>query len=289
MIMNRTLLLVALVSLAGCAQPFLRPGNVETISASPDGDALFQSTFSAHGGDRIDQLSDVNVAIAGDWKKLITKIQPLVTDFRYRVNSEERLLPQQGVYSALYTGPAGTKKVVRTADRTRVFYNGVASSDSDVIQSTALTAESFLLFLLGPLALEDRRDGFVRIADGKVEGRAYYRIYRELVPGLGESARDELVFWIDQETMRTFRVNITLQGFETTRQAHVDVTYLDYVERGGFVFPSKFLERVLAPINIDAHAWSLTGIDINRDYGLDDIDGPGLQGRAAANAAPLAE
>ena len=287
MSIRSALTVLVFVGLAGCAQPFLRPGNVETLDTLPNGDTLFAETFRAHGGDQVDRLDDVSVRIEGEWKKLITRIQPLVTDFRYRVNSEERLLPKQGIYAALYTGPDGNKKVVRTPDNTRVFYNGLPSTDEDVIRSTSLTAESFLLFLLGPLALADRQQGFVRIEDGSADGRSFYRIYRELEPGLGESARDELVLWIDKESKRTFRVNITLEGFRTTQGAHVDVTYLDYVERSGFVFPSTFIERVLAPINIDAHAWSLTGLDINRGITPAELDGAEWTGAAATDAAPL--
>lgn len=282
---NVVLILLTLVS--GCAQPFLRPGNVDVETAQPDGDALFMQTFNAHGGERIDQLRDVSLGIDGQWKSLIKKIQPLVTDFNYRVKSEERLLPAQGVYTALYTGPGGTKKVVRTPDETRVYYNGVESTDSDVVQSSSLTAESFLLFLLGPLALADRATGFTRLEDGHAKGKTWYRIYRELEPGLGESARDEVVLWIDPETRYTWRINITLEGFRSTKGAHVDVTYLDYVQRDGFVLPSRFFERVLAPIGIDAHAWSLTGLDLNRGFGFDEIDGEVYTGEAARAANPL--
>ena len=133
--------------LTGCAHPFDRPStainNTDTRATSADGlsaDNIFQATLAAHLGGNKDtrSLQDLNVALSGDWKFLITRIQPLVTDYTYRVASEERLLLGDKTYAALYDGPAGTKKVVRTRDTTRVFYNGVESNDENVLQSTAM-------------------------------------------------------------------------------------------------------------------------------------------------------
>lgn len=39
----------------------------------------------------------------------------------------------------------------------------------------------------------------------------------------------------------------------------------------GIHFQCVFFERVKAPISIDAHAWRLTGLDINRSYTVDDL------------------
>ena len=280
-------LIAALSLLGGCAQNFPRPESLPHDGSPPTADDIFSSTFRAHGGDSLDAFNDLNVALDGDWKFLITRIQPLVTDHKYRVVSEERLLPSKGIYTAHYQGPAGTKKVVRTADSIRVYYDGEETFDEDVLQSTALTADAFLLFTIGPMALSDRRDNFVRLEDGLDNGKRYYRIYTVAEPGLGFSARDEIVLWVDPETDLTYRVHITLEGYETTKGAHVDVTFLDYEERGPYVLPSKFLERVLGPIRLKAHSWHLTGIDINRDLSLEDITGPHYDGAAAEPAMPL--
>ena len=225
---------------------------------------LFDRTFAAHGGERLAELHDVSVALDGRWKFLIKRIQPLVTDFGYRVRSEERLVLAARVYAAAYEGPRGSKRVLRAAPSTQVAYNDTVDSSEPVRQSTALTADSFFLFTLGPLALAEQRDNFTLLGTRREKGRSYWLLHLELAPGFGESERDEVVLWVDQATARTQRVEITLEGFETTRGATVDVTYLDFRRVDGFLFPVRFFERVRAPIAIDAHAWRLTGLDINR-------------------------
>lgn len=256
--------------LQGCSHNFPRPGSSPASLDQQSGREIFGKTFAAHGGRRLSQLNDVNVGLEGDWKFLITRIQPLVTDHRYRVKSQERLLPNLGVYSSVYEGPAGTKKVIRSTKNTRVFYNSQESFEQDVLKSTALTADSFFIFLLGPLALERHAAKFIRLADIKEKGKTFHRIYAELVPGIGASERDEIVLWVDTSSMLTHRVHITLEGYKTTKNAHVDVTYLHYKTLESFVFPVAFHERVRGPISIDAHSWKLTGLDINRNLSFSD-------------------
>lgn len=283
----RLTFIVSLLALAACAQNFPRPEELPHDGSAPTAGDIFLHTFVAHGGEKLDEFHDLNVALDGDWEFLITRIQPLVTDHKYRVVSEERLLPSRGVYTAAYTGPAGSKRVVRTADSVRVFYNGEETFDEDVLQSTALTADAFFLFTLGPMALDESRDQFERLEDGFDNGKRYYRIHTVAEPGLGFSTRDEIVLWVDPETYLTYRIHITLEGFESTKGAHVDVTFLDYERRGAYVLPSKYLERVLGPIRIKAHSWHLTGLDINRGLSLPDIAGPKFVGLAAEPAMPL--
>lgn len=275
------------IVITGCASSFPTPSNSPIDKASLltlNGEHLFKKTLSAHGGDNLDQLTDVSVAITGEWKTLITKIQPLVTDYTYRVDSEERLLLKPYGYSALYRGPAGTKKVVRTSDSIEVYYNGVRSSAPDVLSSTALTADAFHLFLLGPLSLKDYTGQFVRIADHNYNGQSYYRIHIEKTPGFGFSKKDQVVLWINQDTHLTESVQITLMGHESTRQAHVQVDYLDFISIDSFVFPKSFFESVNAPISIDAHEWVLEGIDINRGFDAKDIAGSNYKHSAQRKA-----
>jgi len=197
----------ACLFLGACASQFPSPQN-STFQISTkqdgvqqkevkDGKQLFLDTFNAHGGEYIEQLNDVNVGVTGQWKKLITKIQPLVTDFNYRVDSQEKILPKEFIYASLYTGPGGNKKVVRTRSSIDVFYNKKASQDPEVLSATALTADAFPTFLLGPLAFHQWSDEFVRIADKREDDKQYYRIYLVRQPGFGFSEADEVVLWID--------------------------------------------------------------------------------------------
>lgn len=255
-------------------------------SAQNDAEVIFARVLQNHGGNRLDQLTDVNVSLRGRWRFLIKRIQPLVTDYEYRVDSEERLLLKNGVYTALYTGPAGQKKVVRTRDDIRVFYNEQESFDDDVLGSSAMTADAFYYFLLGPLSLANQAGNFTLLADARDKGRDYHRLYTSLKPGFGLSAADELILWVDAESLTAYRMEITLEGFETTRGAHVDVTFLDFEKLDGFLLPVSFHERVRAPIRIHAHSWELTGLDINRGLIFDAVDGPGWLPPADASATP---
>ncbi len=251
------------------------------------GQAIFGATFAQHGGANLADLNDVNVAVDGEWHFLITKIQPLVTDDEYRQQSQERILVSPRAYAAHYTGEAGTKWVYRTASNTEVAYNGKRTLDEEVLAASALTADAFYLFVLGPLALSERVDDWKRLPDKIWQDRSYYRINGELTPGIGLSDNDHITLWVDKKTNLTLRLHITLEGFESTKGAHVDTTYLDYHTVGPFTLPSHFFERVLGPIKLDAHEWWYTGIDINRGLEKADISISGWSDRAARPATSL--
>jgi len=248
---------------------------------------IFQRTFNVHGGASIEQLNDVNLSISGEWKTLIRRIQPLVTDYKYRIDSQERLFMNNGGYIALYNGPGGSKKVVRTTDSLAVYYNGEQSTDPEVLSSTALTADAFRLFLLGPLALQAWQDQFTRLTDITFQGEQHYRLHLNLKPGFGYSEQDQVVLWVNAESGRTKMIQITLEGHSTTKGAHVEVEYLGYTQKGDYLFPSDFFERVNAPISINAHAWHLTGLDINRGLALEEYQGANEEIISSKPASPL--
>lgn len=280
--------IAALLLASGCAGPFERPSADRPLVA-PGGDEILARTVAAHSAGAEVALADLNVSLSGHWNFLIRRIQPLVTDYKYRVDSQERLLVGDGVYSALYQGPAGSKKVVRTRDGIRVFYDGVESTDEDVLQSTAMTADGFYYFLLGALAFQGYDGSFSRLPNVSEDGREYFRIHTVLEPGFGLSERDEVILWVDVETEQTYRMHITLEGYRTTRGAHADVTFLAMEDVDGYLLPTRFHERVVAPLGIDAHSWSLTGLDINRGLSLDEVDGADWSGGARSPAAARAE
>jgi hypothetical protein len=273
--MFKKLSLVILLAslLSACASRFPSPELDASQDRQLSAERIFQRTFDVHGGQFIEQLNDVNLSISGEWKALIKRIQPLVSDYKYRIDSQERLFLNDGGYIAFYNGPSGSKKVVRSTDSLAVYYNGEQSTDPEVLSSTALTADAFRLFLLGPLSLQEQKDQFTRLSDIAYQGKTYHRLHLYLKPGFGFSEEDQLVLWVDTESGRTKMVQITLEGHATTKGAHVEVEYLDYMQAGDYLFPSEFFERVNAPIAINAHAWHLTGLDINRGNVLADYQG----------------
>lgn len=270
-----------------CASKFPNPSVDSLQDKQLSASQIFERTFNVHGGGSLDQLNDVNLSLSGEWKRLIKRIQPLVTDFNYRVNSQERLFPNSGGYVALYTGPGGTKKVVRSPSSLEVYYNGEPSNDPEVLSSTALTADAFHLFLLGPLALKEWQSEFTRLTDITYKDQTYYRLHLYRNPGFGYSKQDQVVLWIDTVSERTKIIQITLEGHSTTKGAHVEVEFLDYIQQGDYLFPSNFFERVNAPLSVDAHAWHLTGLDINRNNTLDSYKGKNETAITNYPATPL--
>jgi hypothetical protein len=150
-----------------------------------------------------------------------------------------------------------------------------------------MTADAFQLFHFGPSFLLWRGAALVRLPDAREDGHDYHRLLATIRPGFGFSEEDRIVAWIDTRTARLYRVHITLEGFETTKGAHADVTFLDYRQFGPLLLPVSFYERVRGPIAIDAHRWHLTGLDVDRGWSPADLGGTDFTGAAAAPATMI--
>lgn len=277
-----------LVLLVGCAKT--SPQFEQAIILSDDSieaSSIFKQTFEQHGGKELIKLKDINVSVDGDWYYLITKIQPEVTDETYRKQSEERILLNPRVYSVKYSGPAGVKHVFREKDSVGVAYNGQQTQDDIKRQASALTADAFWLFVLGPLGLSTRVATWSRLEDGNIDGQQHFRINGKLRPGIGFSDEDFITLWVNKESLLTTRLHITLEGFELTKGAHVDTTYLKFAEVEGFTFPTHFFERVMGPIRLDAHEWWYTGLDINRGLDISDVTLLNWSSKASNMASPI--
>lgn len=86
---------------------------------------------------------------------------------------------------------------------------------------------------------------------------------------------------------RVRHLRFTLDAPASTQSAQAEVDLDDFVERDGLAVPTRFFERVLRPLPIDAHRWHMTGLDLDRGYGPEDLTGRALRGKAAAPAAAL--
>ncbi|GAB2508700.1 hypothetical protein [Lysobacter humi (ex Lee et al. 2017)] len=287
--MRRVLIaLLACLALTACA------GFPTADDAPPPGDgltaqAIFARSLAAHGGDLHRHRGDINLSTDGRWYGLIQRIQPVVTDARYRITSEERYRPADGIYAVRHAGPDGIKHVLRSPAGLRVAYHGRETTDADKRTATAMTNDAFRMFHFGPSYFIDRATSLERLADAREDGRRYHRLLATLRPGFGEAASDQAVLWIDAGTSRLYRIHQTLNGFPTTMGAHVDTTFLDYRQVGPYVFPVQFLERVRGPLRLKAHAWRVTAIDLDRGWSLEDVsDASGFRGAAARPASEVA-
>jgi hypothetical protein len=287
-------LVATTLALAGCASRTfpIQPATDTPASAFADGlgaQEIFDRCLAAHGGDIRKHPGDFNLSTDGRWFALIQKIQPLVTDSAFRIRSEERYRPSEALYAVRHTGPSGAKYVVRSGGALApVRYNGVVETDPTKLSATAMTNDAFLMFHFGPSYFSGRVDRWQRLADTEEGGHRYRRLFGVLRPGFGDAADDRVILWIDTDTARLFRIHMTLNGFETTQGAHVDTTFLAYRDVAGYLLPVRFHERVRGPLQIDAHTWWTTAIDVDRGWTADDVTGGDFIGKAASAAVPIA-
>ncbi len=290
-ITRRALLGAALPLLAACTTPLPlgpRPASDKTAALR------LQDSAEAHGLDAYRGIDDVSVSYDGRWRPLIGTLQPDLVDASYRVASEERLMPPRGLIAQEYAGPAGRKHVVwhrgsgqdgRLGD-VAVWRDGKPATDLATLQSAALVAEGYGLFLLGPMWLADRGLAMRSAGTEKVDGRLCDVVDVWLRPGLGRVGNDRVALCIDRADDVTRRFRFTLEGTANTRGAVAEVDTFDHERRFGLLWPMRSYERVVHPVRIPAHDWRITGLDVNRGFGVDDLSGPSFAGRAAAPAVP---
>ncbi len=283
--------LLAILGLPACAARFPTPPAAPV--AGPSAAALLQRSIEAAGGDPYETLDDVAVRYEGSsWGSMVQILQPLLTDVDYRGLSEERILLSDSVVAQKHRAGAGEKTVFWDGEEVRVFYGSTAANDLPVRESSALVADAYALFLLGPAWLQRRGSDWTRLDDRTEDGRVYHRLHGRLRPGVGLSTEDRVVAWIDQDTGLLHRVHFTLEGFEATRGAHVDVTFSAYRQIAGRLWPTHFVERVRSPVDIYAHLWLLEGLDVNRGLRPADLGSttdPTWSAVATRPAAPLSD
>lgn len=271
--------------LAGCATGRLPDGPV-TETRAPEAETLLRRAIEARGGDVYELFDDVAVRYEGRWGRIATRIQPVVADAGHRSSSEERLLLDAGVDAQHHRGPAGEKFVLRTPDASTVTFSGRATAPEDEA-AAALVADAYRLFLLGAAWVDRYAVELRSLGPQELGGIAHHRVDATVRPGFGFSEEDRIRLWLHPETGRLSRLLFSLEGFETTRGAEVDVSILEWTEIDGQAWPSSFVERIRAPVRAFAHEWRLTGLDTDRGLTPDDLSVDAWTEAAARPAAPL--
>lgn len=273
-------------ALAGCSSIPSGP-----VTSDPEAIALLDASAEAHGWDAYEELTDINVAYTGEWLDGVWRYQPTLVDRAYRESSEERLLrtPRGWLVAQHHTGPEGDsrKRVLRVPNGVRVHYDGVEETDAQSLAAAALVADAYRLFLTGPMYLKEAVATVSTARPVRLEGVVYDQFLAVIRPGLGDAVEDRVLVAVHPETKLVYRMRFTVNGLTSTRNVVAEVRLTDYRRVDGINFPSRFFERVVEPIAIDAHRWWVMGLDVNRGYNAVSIAGMSLSDEAEGKARPL--
>ncbi len=283
--MLRRRALLAPLALAACAAPFPPPPD----AVAPDALALLQSSARAHGSQAFAGIRDVSVSYTGEWRPIVPRLVPELVDAGHRRASEERILLRPGVSAAHHTGPAGEKHVVRNPRAVQVWFDGQPSAAPAALAAAALVADNYALFLLGPMRLATLPiAGLSLEAPDRITvgGQRHDcdTVRARLKPGLGLSDADQVTLFIDREHRLMRRLRFSLEGLDSTKGAIAEVDTWGHQPYAGLQIPTRFHERLLRPLPIPVHDWTLTGLDLDRGLTEADLAGPAFTGGAAAPA-----
>jgi hypothetical protein len=286
----KPLWLLCLMFVAGCSALSAIPKPAGSAS-TPKALALLEATQQAHGKNSFAAINDISVGYDGKWYTLVTKIQPLVTDPKFRGASQERMIltPSSArIIAQDFTGPGGNKRVFKSfVDEVSISYNGMPNQDLAVNAATHLVLEAYQLFLY-PAFYVQRATWFETAGSATVNGFESDLLLAIMRPGIGASKEDRVMLYIDKKERLVRRVRLTLEGTATTAGAVVDTDLSDFITVGGVKWPSKFYEDLVTPFRgLPAHLFWLTGLDVNRGLAPADLNGLEFSPKAAAPALPI--
>lgn len=248
--------LAAMVLLGGCATA--RLPEVARDESDPAALALVRSAARAQGVQPGRVPPPARVSYNGDWYAVVKQLQPELVDAKFRKSSVERYDLRRGRVEQSHRGPGGEKRVVRERGSVRVWYNGVESREPAALACSALVADAYAMFLHGPAWFASRGDVVFQMEGVEViDGRPHDVVAARLRPGFGFAVQDTALLFLDRGTRRMTRALFSLEGYEGTRGAEVDVTFSGWVRRGGVEWPTEFFERVRHPLRVPAHRWRL--------------------------------
>lgn len=253
---------LAISFLASCST-LPRPGADPGPAVAGDAKALLKRSARAHG-DPWRNYQRVEVAYAGEWSAIATRLQPVLTDPEFRKDSVETYRPRRTAVLQLHRGPGGTKEVRREGRNIAVSYNGSPSTDSEVLDSAALVADAYTVFLFGSSWLAEHGRGLRLLGERELEGKRCQLVAGRLAPGFGAAEQDDFIAWIEPESHLLKRFQFSLNGLDSTRGADVDVVFSDFwLAADGSTWPGRFIERIQRPLRAQAHDWRMTALRLD--------------------------
>jgi hypothetical protein len=225
---------------------------------------VLERSIDAHGGAaRWAEIRDVVARYDGEWASIGPRLQPVLSDTKYRRSSVEVILPSDRIVGQRHEGPSGTKQVYRTPTSVEADYDGVPATDATVLDAAALVADAYQMFLTAPFYFASFAGAPVSAGTETIDGELCDRIGVEVRPGFGRTDRDLALLSIGRESGIVRRVRFTLEGLASTRGAEVDVTFRAHREIDGILWATEYVERIRAPFRLPAHRWRLVSLETN--------------------------
>ena len=266
-----TLMSIFLIGLiASCVSTQICTRSITT--SEPEALALVKASQKAHGDAAFDRIGDLSVRYEGKWASIGPRFQPVLVDSKFRGTSEERIILSPRITAQSHAGPGGMKAVLRSPGQIDIAYNGEVSQDAEARQAAALVSDAYALFLLGPFYFQQGGTFFAMNGESIVDETLCDEVLAILRPGFGMAEEDRVILHIDRGSKLLRRVRLTLNGLDSTRGAEVDVTFRDFKNIDGVVWPTDFDERIRSPFKLHAHHWNLRGLESNRGLRARDLN-----------------
>ena len=291
------LLGLPLAGLAAASSSALAAGVPELPAGagSSSAKARLQDSAEAHGLTAWRGLHDINASFSRVWSPASGWQAVAATGAE---TAQLRLLPGAGLAALRQSATKGSQPSplrLDLAGRPAV-PEGVLTepslapiTDPSLAAATALNTAGLRLLLLGPLAVLDQASAVHWAEPDTLDGRRCDQLLLSLSPGLGPLSSSRMALFIDRDVGLLRRLRLVVDGTAGHWRGPVEVDCLDYFRLQGVVWPRRFQSpsRWLLP-GAQAQTALLTGLDLDRGYTADALQGERWSGDAAAPARALA-
>jgi hypothetical protein len=261
-LLSLTFLSAILASCSSLPAPIANPA--EESQFDPDALALLRAS-SQKSGNPWQKLRRVSVQYDGEWTAIAKRVQPILVDAGFRKSSTETYFPREGKVIQIHRGPDGEKSVTRLPGSIKVQRNGAPDTEAEPSAAAALVADAYTVFTFGSSVLLDRGSGWRVLGQRELAGERCTLISGTMSPGFGISKSDGVIAWIGDRSKHLLRIQLTLEGLESTAGADVDVTFGDFQPGPhGTEWPRHFVERVRRPFDVKAHEWRMISLKVSR-------------------------
>ena len=292
----RRLLAAPLVGLAAVNGRALAAGWPEVPDGAGSSSAMarLQDSAAAHGLTAWRGLHDINASFDRVWSPK-SGWQAVAAPGTEAV--QFRLLPAAGlaamrpsIRQSLQNSQQRTEMTGRSAGAGGAPTEGDVAPFIDPNQAAAdvLTTAGLRLLLLGPLAVLDLATAVHWAEPDTLDGRRCDQLLLRLSPGLGLMASSRIALFIDRDVGLLRRLRLVVDDTPGNWWGQVEVDFLDHFRLQGMLWPRRFQSpaRWRLPGAQAQTAW-LTGLDLDRGYGTEALQGNQWSGAAAAPARAL--